>query len=62
MSVQQSLHIGVAAGDLQVAKIKLLSDEQMAKGVCMIMADWGEGFVHIYICIYMCMMVLLMHA
>ncbi len=32
MSVQQSLHIGVAAGDLQVAKIRLLSDEEMAKG------------------------------
>jgi len=31
MSVQQSLHIGVAAGDLKVARIKLLSDEEMAK-------------------------------
>ena len=32
MSVQQSLHIGVAPGDLQVTKIRLLSDEEMAKG------------------------------
>lgn len=34
MSVQQSLHIGLAPVDLQLSKFKLPSDEEMAKGVC----------------------------
>ena len=33
MSVQQSLHIGLAPMNLQISKIKLLSDEETAKGV-----------------------------
>ena len=34
MSVRQSLHIGVAPGDLQLDTICLPSNEEMAKGEC----------------------------
>ena len=33
MSVRQSLHIGLAPGDIKLGKIDLPSDEEMAKGI-----------------------------